>query len=79
MLRTSSHSHVIFAKLNLISNAVKHGHGRSLTQLSEEFPDLFLHREPNELLVLDYLFLTPELLRELAASVAAFWRAFPAQ
>lgn len=30
-------------KLNLISNAIKHGHGRSLTKLSEEFPDLFLH------------------------------------
>jgi len=66
-------------KLNLISNAIKHGHGHSLTKLSKEFPDLFLHREPNEPLVLDHLFLTPELLRQLAASVAAFWGAFPAQ
>jgi hypothetical protein len=46
-------------KLNLISNAVKHGHGHSLTQLAEEFPDLFLDRAPNEPLVLEHLFLTP--------------------
>jgi hypothetical protein len=64
-------------KLNLISNAVKHGHGRSLTLLAEEFPDLFLHRAPNEPLVLEHLFLTPELLRQLAASVAAFWICSP--
>jgi hypothetical protein len=66
-------------KLNLMSNAVKHGHERSLTQLAKEFPHLFLHRAPNEPLVVEHLFLTPELLIELAASVAAFWRSFPTQ
>jgi len=66
-------------KLNLINNAVKHGQGSSLTQLAEEFPDLFLCRVSNETLVLEHLLLTPELLSQLAASVAAFWSAFPAQ
>jgi hypothetical protein len=66
-------------KLNLISNAVKHGHGRSLTQLAKEFPDLLLHRAPEEELTPEHLFLTAELLNELSASVAAFWEVFPAQ
>lgn len=66
-------------KLNRISNAVKHGQGRSLAQLAEEFPDLFLRRVPNETLVPEHLVLTPELLSQLAASVAAFWSSFPTQ
>ena len=66
-------------KLNLISNAVKHGHGSSLTQLAEEFPDLLLRRELGEELTPEHLFLTAEHLTELAASVAAFWELFPAQ
>jgi hypothetical protein len=66
-------------KLNLISNAVKHGHGDSLTQLAEEFPDLFLHRAPDESLDPEHLCLAPELLSQLAASVAAFWGSFPTQ
>jgi hypothetical protein len=66
-------------KLNLISNAVKHGQGRSLKRLAKEFPDLFLCPAPNETFVLEHLVLTRKLLSELAASVAAFWSAFPAQ
>jgi hypothetical protein len=66
-------------QLNLIANAVKHGHGRSLTQLASEFPDLLLRRAPGEDLTPEHLFLTAELLSELSASVAAFWEAFPAQ
>jgi hypothetical protein len=67
-------------KLNLISNAVKHGHGRSLTQLAEKFPELFLHRAQDEALALEHLhYLTAELLIELAEAVAAFWESFPSQ
>jgi hypothetical protein len=66
-------------KLNLISNAVKHGRGKSLTRLAKEFPDLFLCRAPNEELVPEHLFLTSELLTQLAESVAAFWASFPTQ
>jgi len=66
-------------KLNLISNAVKHGRGKSLTRLAKKFPDLFLNREPNETLRPEHLLLTPELLNHLAESVAAFWSSFPAQ
>jgi hypothetical protein len=66
-------------KLNLISNAVKHGQGGALTQLADEFPDLFLRRAPNETLVPEHLVRTPELLTQLAASVAAFWGSFPTQ
>jgi hypothetical protein len=66
-------------KLEVIANAVKHGHGRSLNQLAEEFPNLLLYRAPGEELTPEHLFLTAELLRELASSVAAFWEAFPSQ
>jgi hypothetical protein len=64
-------------KLNLISNAIKHGQGPSLSRLASEFPDLILYRHPGKPLAPDQVFLTAELLRELAASVADFWGAFP--
>ncbi len=66
-------------KLKLIANAVKHGHGKSLTKLEGEFPCLFLHRQPDEQLTPEHLFLEGALLKDLAESVAAFWKAFPAQ
>jgi hypothetical protein len=57
-------------KLNMISNAVKHGQGVALRQLANKFPELFLCREPDEVLLPDHLHLKPELLTELANSVA---------
>jgi 2-hydroxychromene-2-carboxylate isomerase len=66
-------------KLNLISGAVKHGHGRSLTQLHQEFPEVFLYRSADEELTREHLYLTAELLNELANAVAAFWETFPAE
>jgi hypothetical protein len=66
-------------KLNLISNAVKHGQGPSLIQLADEFPDLFLRRASDEMTIPEHLRLTQDLLRELVESVAAFWAAFPTQ
>lgn len=61
--------------LRLVANIMKHGSTSSLQSLHEKFPQMFW--PGGDILSIDMIRLTPELLLESANVVAKYWREFP--
>lgn len=62
-------------KLRLIANVIKHGSVKSLKELKNKFPDLFIGGI--SVVSSDDMLLTTELLLEISKSISLFWRNFP--
>lgn len=62
-------------KLRLIANVIKHGSVKSLKDLKNKFPDLFMGGI--SVVSSDDMLLTTELLLEISKSISLFWRNFP--
>ncbi|MBS1098425.1 hypothetical protein JK191_12865 [Gluconobacter sphaericus] len=61
--------------LRLVANIMKHGSASSLQSLHKKFPQMFW--PGGDILSIDMIRLTPELLLESANVVAKYWREFP--